>query len=129
MSLPATRPANQALRCGDRRHAASLTRQRAHATYTPAQTAAAIAKVVRKRLADGQPLDAVHFRNLDDATWSELIAELTDDELLAVQFAQDPYDPVDTDDASDEPSIDDLNAAFSDDEPIPFAVAAEPPPS
>jgi hypothetical protein len=69
--------ANQAIRNGDYRHRQSISNQRRHSTYNPVEAAQALARIIRDRIGTGQPLGSGYFRNLPDATWSELVALLT----------------------------------------------------
>src|SRR5688572_6241662 len=91
MSLQTTTAKNQAIRCGDHHHKASLARQRKNAKHNPVETAGALVKIIRDRLATGQPLSAGYFRNLPDDTWSELMAQRTAEELDAVHEACDTH--------------------------------------
>jgi hypothetical protein len=120
MSLPATRPANQAVRCGNRLHAASIARQRARQNeITPHYNAQCIHRIIQKRMAEGQPIEDLSQYGLDDAAWSELVALLSNEEIEAVNAASGQ---------DDIPLYNPVDGAFSDDEPIPFAVAPEPQP-
>jgi hypothetical protein len=115
MSIPTTRPPNQAVRCGDRNHKASIARQRKAATASPRQQAEAIAKVVRKRLSDGQtPPDLDKYR-LDDQTWGELLEVLDAHELSLVA---DACGGDDLGGDEDEPRANDITQAFEDDAPV-----------
>jgi hypothetical protein len=104
MSLPASKHTRNA----DYRHAQSLGQQRkAAGTTTPREQAQVIASIVRKRVADGQPVPDLDRYNLTDATWSELLAILDGDELTAVGDAAGGDD---TDDTANEPSLDEWTA-------------------
>ena len=90
--------ANQAIRNGDYRHRQLIGRQRKHAASSPAEQAQAVACIIRKRLADSQPLPDLDAYNLSDDAWTELVDLLGSDELMAVTHAGgqddvDPYDP------------------------------------
>ena len=99
MSLP------QAIRCGNRNHRASIARQRKHGTATARQQAEAIAAIVRKRIADQQPVPDLDMYRLDDQTWSDLMSILTADELSAVADAYSGDHSENLDGSEDEPSL------------------------
>src|SRR5687768_10746449 len=112
MSVHTPHAQNQAIRHGDRRHAASIGRQRKIATATPREQAQAIASIVRKRVADGQPAPDLDRYNLTDATWNELLAILDGDELTAVGDAAGSDDTCDGD---DEPGLEEWTATLEED--------------
>jgi hypothetical protein len=87
MSLASNATPSQAIRCGDRNHRGSIARQRKNATTTPREQALAIVDVVRKRIADSQPLPDLDKYRLGDTTWGELLDVLTADELSAIADA------------------------------------------
>jgi hypothetical protein len=75
------------------RHAQSIGRQRAQADVSPEHRAKCAAAFIRKAMAEGQPIDLAPH-GLDDATWSELVAILSPEELAAVNAAgQSDYEP------------------------------------
>jgi hypothetical protein len=99
MSLPASKPTRNA----DLQHRQSLGRQRKHAgAVSPHEQAEAIAKIVRARIADQQPVPDLDHYNLTDATWGELLVILDADELTAVGDAAGGDD---TDDMANEPGL------------------------
>jgi hypothetical protein len=111
MSLTQSKPTRNA----DLRHAQSLGRQRkATSIASPGEQAASIAAVVRKRIADGQPVPDLDRYRLDNATWTELLDALDADELSAVADACGADGLDDSDDSDDEPSADDVTMAFGD---------------
>src|SRR5688572_5868838 len=90
--------ANQAVRNGDYRHRQSIGCQRMYAASSPAEQAQAVACIIRKRLADSQPLPDLDTYNLSNDTWTELVDLLGSDELMAVTHVSgqndvDLYDP------------------------------------
>jgi hypothetical protein len=74
-------------RNSDHRHAQAIGRQRAaQADVTPLYRAQAAANIIRKAMAEDQPID-MSAHQLDDAAWSELVAMLSPEELAAVNAA------------------------------------------
>ena len=120
MSLQIHPATSQAVRHGDRRHAASIARQRQHATHNPRQQAEAIAKIVRKKISDQQAVPDLDRYGLNDAVWAELLDILSADELSALA---DACGGDDISEGNDEPSAADITSAFEDD--VPFT--PEPP--
>jgi hypothetical protein len=92
---------NQAIRHGDRRHAASIAKQRKNAVSDPRSRAEAIYRIISKRVADGQPLPDLSRYGVTDDIWAELIFLLSGPELEAVKAAYGDED-------EEEPTVDDL---------------------
>jgi hypothetical protein len=105
-------------RNADLRHAQSIGRQRAKAEVTPQHKAQCIAQKIRKRLAEGQPIEDLTQYGLDDATWAELVAMLSNEELAAVNGQSVP--------AADEPTIGDTDTAPAPKAELPGWRSAEP---
>jgi hypothetical protein len=100
---------NQAVRHDDRRHAASIAKQRKNAVSDPRSRAEVIYRIISKRVADGHPLPDLARYGVTEDVWAELVFLLSGPELEAVKAA---YGDEDEDD--DEPSVDDWNATLED---------------
>lgn len=111
---PEDGPPGKPTRNSDLRHAQSVGRRRKAAPPTAAHRAKCVQRFIQKSMAEGRPIDLAPH-GLDDTTWSELVALLSNEELAVVNAASGQSEPDDDDDDEAPISYD----ITQDDEPAP----------